>query len=99
MSRVSSGSFASRLQRCCLLDVAQVQLALHEPVLTIAQGLAEKRKQKGLVSWQNRSFSNQARSDGLQLRHWVKCAKDATGRVREVQEGDYPFAKCNKQVG
>jgi len=50
------------------------------------------------VTWQNRSFTNQARSDGLQLRHWVKCAKDAHGRVREVQEGDYQYAKCNKQV-
>lgn len=64
----------------------------------LLQGLAEKRKQKGPVTWQCRPFTNQARADGLQLRHWVKCAKDAQGRVREVQEGDYPFAKCNKQV-
>jgi hypothetical protein len=64
----------------------------------MVQGLAERRKQKGAVSWQHRPFINQARRDGLQLKHWVKCAKDAAGQVREVNEGDYPFAKCNKQV-
>jgi hypothetical protein len=62
------------------------------------QGLAERRKQKGAVTWKHRPFINQARRDGLQLKHWVKCAKDATGQMREVNEGDYPFAKCNKQV-
>lgn len=64
----------------------------------MTQGLAERRKQKGAVTWKHRPFINQARRDGLQLKHWVKCAKDATGQVREVNEGDYPFAKCNKQV-
>ena len=64
----------------------------------LMQGLAERRKQKGAVTWKHRPFINQARRDGLQLKHWVKCAKDATGQVREVNEGDYPFAKCNKQV-
>ena len=62
------------------------------------QGLAEKRQKKGPVTWQYRLFANQARSDGLQLTHWVKCAKDVTGNVRPVADGDYPFAKCNKEV-
>jgi hypothetical protein len=30
--------------------------------------------------------------------HWVKGYKDANGRIRDAQEGDYPFAKYNKKV-
>eukprot|EP00882_Tetradesmus_deserticola_P033310 GHRQ01038037.1.p1 GENE.GHRQ01038037.1~~GHRQ01038037.1.p1 ORF type:complete len:219 (+),score=73.56 GHRQ01038037.1:154-810(+) len=39
------------------------------------------------------------RDDGLELRHWVKGYKDANGRIRDAQEGDYAFAKYNKKVG
>jgi hypothetical protein len=38
------------------------------------------------------------RDDGLELRHWVKGYKDANGRIRDAQEGDYAFAKYNKKV-
>jgi hypothetical protein len=31
--------------------------------------------------------------------HWVKGYKDANGRIRDAQEGDYPYAKYNKKVG
>jgi len=31
------------------------------------------------------------------LQHWVKCFKDAAGKLREADEV-YPFAKFNKQV-
>jgi hypothetical protein len=30
--------------------------------------------------------------------HWVKGYKDANGRIRDAQQGDYPFAKYNKKV-
>jgi hypothetical protein len=40
----------------------------------------------------------QAREDGLEMVHWVKGYKDANGRIRDAQEGDYPFAKYNKKV-
>lgn len=38
------------------------------------------------------------RDDGLELRHWVKGYKDANGRIRDAQEGDYAFAKYNKKA-
>lgn len=40
----------------------------------------------------------QGREDGLEMVHWVKGYKDANGRIRDAQEGDYPFAKYNKKV-
>lgn len=46
-----------------------------------------------------KKFKNQARKDGLELSHWVKCYKDAQGNAREAEGGDYPFAKFNKKVG
>lgn len=46
------------------------------------------------------AFTNEARADGLQLRHWVKGYKDASGRVRlaEEYEGEYKYVKYNKKV-
>jgi len=62
-------------------------------------GLKQKRKlsSKGLSTYQLRPFSNPARKDSLTLQHWVKCFKDAAGKLREADEV-YPFAKFNKQV-
>ena len=62
-------------------------------------GLKQKRKlsNKGLTTYQFRPFTNPARKDGLQLKHWVKCFKDTAGKLREADE-QYPFAKFNKQV-
>ena len=62
-------------------------------------GLKQKRKfsSKGLSTYQFRPFTNPARKDGLVLQHWVKCFKDAAGKLREAEE-TYPFAKFNKQV-
>mmetsp|Transcript_18639 Transcript_18639/g.56311 ORF Transcript_18639/g.56311 Transcript_18639/m.56311 type:complete len:543 (-) Transcript_18639:194-1822(-) len=69
------------------------------------KGLAEKRKQ-GPVVWRYRAFHNSARTDGLHLRHWTKASKDALvtetidGKVREkeVLDGNYKFAQCNKHT-
>jgi hypothetical protein len=65
-----------------------------------AQGLKQKRKpsSRGTVTWHFREFSNPARTDGLLLKHWVKCYRDATGRVQEHNAGPYPFAKYNKKA-
>ena len=62
-------------------------------------GLKQKRKlsAKGLTTYQFQSFTNPARKDGLQLKHWVKCFKDTAGKLREADE-QYAFAKFNKQV-
>ncbi|DBA74706.1 hypothetical protein WJX79_003116 [Trebouxia sp. C0005] len=62
-------------------------------------GLKQKRKlsSKGLSTYQLRPFSNPARKDSLTLQHWVKCFKDAAGKLREADEV-YPFAKFNKQL-
>ncbi|KAN0097425.1 hypothetical protein V8E55_001871 [Tylopilus felleus] len=63
---------------------------------SLAAYLAKPRlKQKpnlgggGTVKWEHRPFTNSARSDALQLSHWVKLS-DPTG--------DYPFAKYNVQT-
>ncbi|KAG6378754.1 hypothetical protein JVT61DRAFT_13027 [Boletus reticuloceps] len=42
----------------------------------------------GTVKWEHRPFGNSARSDTLQLFHWVKLSDPI---------GDYPFAKYNVQ--
>lgn len=62
-------------------------------------GLKQKRKlsAKGLTTYQFKPFTNPARNDGLQLKHWVKCFKDTAGKLREADE-QYAFAKFNKQV-
>ena len=62
-------------------------------------GLKQKRKlsNKGLTTYQFRPFTNPARKDGLQLKHWVKCFKDTAGKLKEA-EAQYPIAKFNKQV-
>ena len=64
------------------------------------QKLREKRKQaaRGTVVWQFKPFTNPARSDGLQLSHWVKCYKDSAGGVRQADEGPYHFAKYSKKA-
>ncbi|KAF8639755.1 hypothetical protein AX17_001017 [Amanita inopinata Kibby_2008] len=63
---------------------------------TLAAQLAKPRlKQRpnlgggNRVRWEYRSFKNPARSDGLELRHWVKASTDPTA--------DYSFAKYHVQ--
>lgn len=46
-----------------------------------------------------RKFRNPARGDDLELEHWVKCYRDARGRVTPADAGEYSFAKFNKKVG
>ncbi|GMH38166.1 hypothetical protein BSKO_06050 [Bryopsis sp. KO-2023] len=62
--------------------------------------MSRKRKSEGSyhVVYQWKKFKNEAREDGLELSHWVKCYKDAQGNVRDAVGGDYPFAKFNKKV-
>lgn len=51
------------------------------------------------MTWQWRRFTNPARTDGLELQHWVKCHKElATGTVKPVDGGEYQFAKYNKKA-
>ncbi|KAI0321956.1 hypothetical protein OF83DRAFT_1050227 [Amylostereum chailletii] len=61
---------------------------------TLAAQLAKPRlKQKpnlgsgGTVKWELRTFKNAARSDSLELRHWVKATFDP--------DAEYPFLKYN----
>ncbi|KIL70187.1 hypothetical protein M378DRAFT_183754 [Amanita muscaria Koide BX008] len=61
---------------------------------TLAAQLAKPRlKQRpnlgtaGKARWEYRSFKNPGRTDGLELRHWVKASNDANA--------EYPFAKYN----
>jgi DNA methyltransferase 1-associated protein 1 len=57
-----------------------------------------KPSAKGTVVYRRKPFKNQARTDNLELVHWVKGFKDATGRIRDAHEGDYVYAKYNKKV-
>lgn len=65
----------------------------HAPSLAAVQQAKAKLKQKpkfGRASktyWEWRTFTNQAREDGLQLGHWEK--------VTEARPAVYPFAKYN----
>ncbi|GLC37387.1 hypothetical protein PLESTB_001592800 [Pleodorina starrii] len=57
-----------------------------------------KPSTKGLITYQYRPFKNQARTDGLELFHWLKCSKGANGVIREPDDSEYPYAKYNKKV-
>lgn len=57
-----------------------------------------KPSTKGIVTYQYRTFTNSARTDGLELSHWLKCYKGANGVIREPDETEYPYAKYNKKV-
>eukprot|EP01024_Parvocaulis_polyphysoides_P025382 TRINITY_DN2316_c0_g1_i3.p1 TRINITY_DN2316_c0_g1~~TRINITY_DN2316_c0_g1_i3.p1 ORF type:complete len:417 (+),score=74.06 TRINITY_DN2316_c0_g1_i3:24-1253(+) len=59
------------------------------------------QKTNSNVAYRRKAFVNQARTDGLELKHWVKCLKDPhqPDKVTEVDEGqEYPFAKFNKKI-
>ena len=62
------------------------------------EGLNKKRK--GDVSYaicyKWKSFRNEARSDTLELKKWVKCYINGEGNFREALPNEYPFAKLNK---
>ncbi|KAG2495242.1 hypothetical protein HYH03_006515 [Edaphochlamys debaryana] len=57
-----------------------------------------KPSTKGIVTYQYKPFKNQARTDDLELCHWVKCYKGANGIIREPDDSEYPYAKYNKKV-
>lgn len=59
---------------------------------------SKRTSSKGVVTYQWMPFDNAARSDGLQLKHWVKCYKDRAGVVTPANKGDYPFTKYNVKV-
>ncbi|KAK9806041.1 hypothetical protein WJX73_008279 [Symbiochloris irregularis] len=65
-----------------------------------AQGLKEKRKPsaRGQVTYQWRKFKNEARTDGLELEHWVKCFRDHLGKIRPESEGEYKYAKYDRKM-
>lgn len=48
------------------------------------------------VSYKWKSFKNEARKDGLELKRWVKCFVDKQGSHREANGVEYPFAKLDK---
>lgn len=64
----------------------------------------EKKKEKGdkrrgKISYEWRPFTNPARSDDLELFHWVKCyTNTATNSKIIPAEKEYPFAKYNKHA-
>lgn len=57
------------------------------PTPKVSEGFKEKRSV--IIGWEWRKFTNSARSDGLELGHWVKRNDNAI---------DYSFARFNKKV-
>lgn len=51
------------------------------------------------MTYQWRKFKNEARTDGLELEHWVKCFRDHLGKIRPESEGEYKYAKYDRKVG
>lgn len=58
------------------------------------------KKRKGdvgyTVSYKWKPFRNEARTDKLELKKWVRCFTDRQGNFREAITTEYPFAKLNK---
>lgn len=57
-----------------------------------------KPSTKGIITYQYRPFKNAARTDELELFHWLKCSKGTNGIIREPDDSEYPYAKYNKKV-
>lgn len=53
---------------------------------------------KSLPTWRYISFKNAARRDGLELQRWVKGFRDANGRIKDAEDGDFYFARFNQKV-
>lgn len=53
---------------------------------------------KSLPTWRYKSFKNAARRDGLELQRWVKGFRDANGRIKDAEDGDFYFARFNQKV-
>lgn len=74
------------------------------PTAVTLHGLKDKRKITArTVTWQWQPFRNSARTDSLQLKHWVKKAiggaqQTLMGTNGGDVGGDYAFAKYNKKV-
>ena len=51
------------------------------------------------TTYQYIPFKNEARTDGLELRHWVECYRDAAVQIGPCEEGPYVFAKYNVPSG
>ncbi|KAJ7551439.1 hypothetical protein O6H91_06G015300 [Diphasiastrum complanatum] len=65
------------------------------PVIPTVEQAASKRRnvlQSQKVSWQWLPFTSSARTDNLQLYHWVRAVDEV------APTGDYSFAKYNKSV-
>lgn len=78
-----------------LNPIAPTQLAEHVKKVDLKAMKGKRATSRGVVTYQWQAFANPARSDGLQLQHWVKCFRDKHGVVTMADAGDYPFAKYN----
>lgn len=63
------------------------------------KGATVRKAHSVQTTFQLLPFANEARKDGLQLRHWTPCFKDATGQTRPVDDGPYTYAKFDVACG
>eukprot|EP00854_Cymbomonas_tetramitiformis_P003590 gene3590-4518_t len=74
-------------------DAVQTKAKAKDPSLKKPEGVSRE------VNWQWKPFTSSARSDGLQLNHWVKAnGGGGVGSNGGDVGGDYAFAKYNKKV-
>ncbi|XXG79024.1 hypothetical protein AAC387_Pa09g0184 [Persea americana] len=62
------------------------------PALDVSHLKKRQQSDKEKITWQWLTFSNSARTDNLQLSHWVRVVNGVP------PTGDYSFAKYNKSV-
>ncbi|EFJ07255.1 hypothetical protein SELMODRAFT_272226 [Selaginella moellendorffii] len=62
------------------------------PPLIASVDTKQRQASSQKISWQWLPFANSARTDGLQLSHWVRVVDSV------VPTGDYAFAKYNRSV-
>lgn len=73
--------------------------ATNNGMLKKADLMKPKPALKATPTYQYLAFKNSARTDGLQLKHWIKTVREPNGSLRSDQEdSEYHFAQFDTKV-